>query len=100
MTIIKPNNHKKEFKFKLVLGLIGGILMTLIIYGGILYAKKVSLEHDILSYTESIQYNEVLNAELKNELFKIMDPQALEIIAAEKGLIKDLNPQWVFVSTL
>lgn len=51
-----------------------------------------------MSLEDSIKIEQMNNAELKNTLFKMTDPQMLEIIATEKGLVLDKNPQWVFAS--
>jgi cell division protein FtsL len=62
------------------------------------YSRVAGLKHDIAVLEQEIDEAKSVNADLKNNLFKMTDPQSLELIAAEKGLIEDRNPKWVFAS--
>jgi len=96
MTIVKPNHYKKDLNWKLVFSLAGITLIATIIVSGIMYSKMVGLQHEILSLEEIIKTERVVRAELQNTLFTMTNPQKIDIIAAEKGLIEDKNPKWVF----
>ncbi|MFA5052593.1 MAG: hypothetical protein WC565_00830 [Parcubacteria group bacterium] len=98
MTILRPNDKRKESAWKAAIFLAGGLLIGAITFCGCIYSKIVSLKHEISSLKNSTETELTANAELKNTLFKITDPQALETIAEEKGLVLDKNPQWVFAS--
>jgi len=98
MTIVKPKKQRNESVWKMALLLSGTALIASIIFCGFIYSKTVGLKHEILSHKESVKAERTANAELKNDLFKMTDPQMLEAIAEEKGLIEDKNPQWVFAS--
>ncbi|MFA4999547.1 MAG: hypothetical protein WC519_02370 [Parcubacteria group bacterium] len=98
MTIIRPNNQRIASTWRLIISLAGTVLVASVIFCGCVYSKTVGLKHDIMSLEDSIKIEQMNNAELKNTLFKMTDPQMLEIIATEKGLVLDKNPQWVFAS--
>ncbi len=98
MTIVKPNHYKKDLNWKLVFSLAGITLIATIIVSGVMYSKMVGLQHEILSLEETIKAERVARAELQNTLFTITDPQRIDIIAAEKGLVEEKNPKWVFAS--
>lgn len=96
MTIVKPNKQKKEVVWTWVFASLGIALVLSVASCGCIYAKTVVLKHDISSLEEIINEEKTRNAELNNEVFRMTDPQILEIIAEEKGLVEDNNPQWVF----
>jgi cell division protein FtsL len=98
MTIIKPNEQRRESKKKSLVFLAIGILVISVVFCGALYSKTVDIKHEISSHKELLREGKVVNAELRNTLFKMTDPQMLEKIAEEKGLVEDKNPQWVFAS--
>jgi cell division protein FtsL len=96
MTIIRPNKNKSPWNSAvIVLG--SGILccFALTIF---LYSRAVSLKHETEQMEDKISEARLKNAELKSALFHLTDLEDLEKLAAEKGLIKDKNPQWAFVS--
>ncbi len=39
---------------------------------------------------------QLVNAELKGKIMTAVDAENLDLMALEKGLIEDKNPQWVF----
>ena len=98
MTIVKPNYHIQESKWRWTLIFSSTTLVALIIFCGCIYARTVEIKHDISSVKKTVASEKEENIELKNTLFKMTDPQTLETLAEEKGLIKDDNPQWVFAS--
>ena len=98
MTIVKPNHYKKNSTWKLVFSLAGVTLVATIIVSGVMYSRMVGLQHEILSLEETIKAERTTSAELQNTLFTMTDPQRIDIIAAEKGLVEEKNPKWVFAS--
>jgi cell division protein FtsL len=98
MTIVKPNKKRKEAVWMWIFASLGIALVFSIISCGYVYAKTVVLRHDIASLEEVIDDEKTENAELNNEIFRMTDPQMLEAIAEEKGLVEDNDPQWVFAS--
>jgi len=98
MTIVKLNSYKQETIWKLIFSFTGAFLTLLVVASGLLYSRAVGLQHEILSAESIIKSEKVLSAELKSQLFALTDPQIIDDIALQKGLVKDTNPQWVFVS--
>lgn len=80
------------------LSFLGLFLVLSVIFCGYAYSRTVGMKHEIISLEESVNLSRVKNAELKNTIFKMTDPQILETIAEEKGLVEDKNPQWVSAS--
>lgn len=95
MTVIQPNKDSGILKLIMVLSslLVGVASLTIIIY-----SKTVSVSQDIANLTQSVQNAQVKNAELKDQFYKITDPNNLKNLAAADGLVREVNPQWAFVS--
>ncbi len=98
MTIIQPNKEKKQGIWTAVVSLLVVSCVGVTVFCGIVYSKTVSLQSSIALSERSIEQSRTENAELKNKLFKITDPQLIEEIAGEKGLVKDTDPRWVLAS--
>ena len=98
MTIIQPNKHKKEIAWTMTLIGLGVIAFSTSAMTVFSYSKIAGLRHDISKLETDIDTARAKNADLGNSLFKMTDPQSLESIAAEKGLVEDRNPKWVFAS--
>ncbi|MBZ1348670.1 MAG: hypothetical protein KY053_00305 [Candidatus Liptonbacteria bacterium] len=96
MTVIQPS-RKKTFLDTLILFFGGGVLVGLAV-SVFFYAYSVTYRHEINSLGNKIADLKLSNAELNNNLFGLTDIKNLEILAQEKGLIKDKNPQWEFAS--
>lgn len=64
----------------------------------VFYSKTVNTQQDIAALTQSVQAEQVQNAELKDQLYKTTDPTNLENLAVKEGFVKVVNPQWAFVS--
>jgi len=97
MTIIQPNKNKdiKRLAISLSVFLVGIILMWVFVY-----IQTVSLRHDITEEKNRLEEMKVQNAELKGRYYGLIDADNLEKLAEERGLVKDRNPQWAFVSPL
>ena len=98
MTIIQPNKEKKSGILTVVICLFAAASVGMTVFCGCLYSKTVSFQNSIAVSEKSIEESRTENAELKNKLFKITDPQLIEEIAGEKGLVKDTDPRWVLAS--
>jgi len=95
MTIIQPNKHKdiKRLTVSLSIFLVGTILMWMFVY-----LQTVNLKHDLANAKNHLEEMKVENAELKDRYYDFVDANNLEELAVERGLVKDKNPQWAFVS--
>lgn len=95
MTVIQPN------KIKSVLAIIIGLSLVLFLVAFVniyVYSKTVSLKYDASKLEKNLESLRVENAELKNDLYQLVDLKKLENLAKEKGMIQDKNPQWAFAS--
>ena len=96
MTIIRPNKNKSYWNF--ILFFLGSAVFACVILITLFYSLTVSIRHEAQQLEVKIENLRLANAELRNELFSLTSFDHLQKIAAEKGLIKDKNPQWAFVS--
>lgn len=95
MTIIQPNKYKdiKRTAFWLGMVLVGMVFMWVFVY-----LQTVNLEHNIARAKNDLEELKVNNAEMKDAYYNLVDADNLELLAGERGLVKDANPQWAFVS--
>jgi cell division protein FtsL len=98
MTIIQPNKHKLNKLSDILLVGVGIVVFGIAVLTVFSYSRVAGLKHNISLLESDIEKSRAVNADLKNSLFKMTDPQLLESIATEKGLIEDKNPKWVFAS--
>jgi cell division protein FtsL len=93
MTIIQPNKNNKKINF-----LIFGLTMTAVliaVWGVFLYNQLINLRHELISRENNLQKIEVANAELKNNLYGLVNPEVLTVSAANKDLILEKNPTYI-----
>src|SRR3989338_5556900 len=106
MNIIQPGNKKGIITLTIIFL---SVILCLLIGGDVfIYNSIVDLNHNINVATGEINKTEVENAELKNKLYSLLDPKALESLAQSHGLEKDKGPRyfqltsdkelWAFVS--
>lgn len=95
MTVIQPNKNENLTHLMFIFGF---ILVFVAFSCVIFYSRTVSLRHDIARAEQEIDDMKVKNAELKNSFYALVDSNALQQLAAEKGLVNDKNPQWEFAS--
>ncbi len=92
MTIIKPSEYGSCIKF---LALVFGVLLV----GGIIYIFQynalVDIRFEIRSLKDRIVELEAVNADLKNNLYKMTEPEKLQSFAEENGLILEKNPKFL-----
>lgn len=93
MTIVQL--HNSSSKLNVLMFLLMSILAVSAVVGILLYNQLVNLRHEITSQENSLQKAEVGSAELKNNLYTMVDLTKLEKLAAEKALVVDKNPQYV-----
>ena len=72
-----------------------GIAVLSVVWGVFLYNQLVDIRHEIENKSNSLGKAEVNNAELKNNLYNIIDSANLESLAEGKSLAFDKNPQYV-----
>ncbi len=96
MTIIQPGN-KKTFLNKVIVGLVlGAILVAFFLVS--LYTRFVNLNYGIAETKKTIEEMQTGNAELKDQVFALLDRSRLESVAVERNLVKEKNPQYLQVS--
>lgn len=65
------------------------------VWGVFLYNQLVNLRHEVKKQEADISRAEVTNAELKNNLYSIIDAKNLKSSANSQSLILDKNPEYV-----
>ena len=95
MTIIQPNKHQDIKRLAVSLG---AVLVVLVLMWMFVYMQTVNLRHDLANAKNHLEEIKVVNAELKDAYYNLVDADNLERLAAERGLVKDKNPQWAFAS--
>ncbi len=93
MTIIQlnKNNHKKNFSISILMM----VSIVVAVWGIFLYNQLVSLRHEVKKQENNIQQAEVQNAELKNNLYSILDEKKLESLINQQSLVSDKNPEYL-----
>ena len=97
MTTYKP---KKSLKVPL------GLMGLLILAGGelvgwlFIYNLKVNIQHDRAEFIKEMAEAKTMNAELKNNLYNILNPGNIEAVMAERGLVREKSPRYIQVSRL
>ncbi|MBI4993947.1 hypothetical protein HZC33_03295 [Candidatus Wolfebacteria bacterium] len=74
--------------------------VSLAVWGVFLYNQTVNLRYEIADYEKAIQQAEVSNAELKNNLYQIIDSKNFEAFSGSSGLVLDKNPEFVKTQSL
>lgn len=93
MTIIQPNKNNKKINL-----LISGLTMTTVVvavWGVFLYNQLINLRHELVSQEDNLQKAEVMNAELKNNLYQLTGTKNLETSANQNSLVLEKNPQYL-----
>jgi cell division protein FtsL len=98
MTIIQPNktNHKANFLISLLIL----TSISIAVWGVFLYNQLVDFRHEIKKQEADISRAEVMNAELKNNLYSIIDAKNLKSSVDSQSLILDKNPEYLKEKTL
>lgn len=93
MTIIEPNKAKYSYNPAILT-----MLLLLVILGCshiYFYNESVGLKHLISEESKNLQELRVVNAELKNQLYKITDLSSLDSVVESRNLIKDKKPEYL-----
>ena len=105
MTIIQPNN--RHVLANMFVGISALLFVVALGYGILSYSALVDLNHEVEVLNKKIESTEIVNAELKNQLYKALDLKNLEEVAKQRGLLKDKGAKyfetssvtpWVFAS--
>lgn len=92
MTIIKPSAPFLHLRFLL---LFFGVLLV----GGVVYIFEynslVNLRHQSNMLQQRIVGAQTANADLKNEMYKMIDPAQLQKLASERALVLDRRPAYL-----
>ncbi len=98
MTIIQPNKNNYKTSFLISVLLITSISAAL--WGVFLYNQLVNLRHEVKKQETNFSRAEVMNAELKNNLYSIIDAKNLKSSIDSQSLILDKNPEYLKEKTL
>lgn len=93
MTILQPNKNKFRISFLLV-GLVfaaaAAVIGNIYLYNGIVAAK-----HSLTAASKSLEQSQVINADLKNQLYKILDFDNLKKTAEKLSLVRVTRPSYL-----
>jgi hypothetical protein len=93
MTIIEPN--KSKFKSNFLIILIIGLIISGAVLSIFAYNKSVSLSYNLNIQRKSVEALQVENADLKNQLYAVLDFQNAAQLADRLGLIKEKKPEYL-----
>jgi cell division protein FtsB len=94
MTIIQPN-RSSSFRLN---WLIAGLVLLLVassVWLVSLYNRIVNLEHGTAAMRREMHEIRSANADMKEEIFGLMDSGRFEELAASRGLVKDRDPRYL-----
>lgn len=93
MTIIEPNKNKIRINFLLIsviILLILGVFLNVYLYNYI-----VNLRHTIVGFEKRLNELEVVNADFKNNLYKIQNTDNLTYLIEKFNLVKENKPEYL-----
>ncbi|MBI5306706.1 hypothetical protein HZB04_03960 [Candidatus Wolfebacteria bacterium] len=93
MTYIQPNKNNNKINFIISILMISSVSM--VVWGVFLYNQTVNLRYEIVDYEKMIKQEEVRSAELKNNLYSVLDPKNFEIFKGSETLVLDNHPKYV-----
>ena len=98
MTIIQlnKNNHNKNFLILILMM----VSVVMAVWGIFIYNQLVSLRHEVKKQENNIQQAEVQNAELKNNLYSILNEKNIESLINQQSLILEKNPNYIKTAKL
>lgn len=97
MTIIEPNKNKyyaSEFLF------LGALLLVFAVLNIYFYNLNVSLKFQIGLQEKAAQKLEVVNADLRNDLYAVLDSKNLSELARNNNFVTEKNPDYLENKTL
>ena len=94
MTFVQPHkNNLTAMNITIFVMVIAAI--TVSASGMFLYNQLVNLRHDFGSSKNYASKAEVENAELKNALYRAVDPKNFAVIAESHSLVAEKNPEFL-----
>ncbi len=91
MTIIKPHKTHIYLRFFISIFALGALGGSIYIFE---YNSLVNIKNQIESNEKAIVELQIQNADLKNNLYQILDPTKLEGLAVENQLVLEKNPEY------
>lgn len=92
MTIIEPN---KKYFLQSSLLYFAAVLLVLIVAGIYFYNLNVNLKYSVSLQEKEISKLETANADLRNEMYRILDVRNLTAVIKQRNLIQDKNPDYL-----
>lgn len=93
MTIIQPG--KTNYLSNFFISILVIVSVSALLWGMFLYNQLVDVRHEISKQKDNFQQAEVDNAELKNNLYTIIEAKNLKTLITSQSLIFDKNPEYV-----
>jgi cell division protein FtsB len=95
MTIIEPNKNKFNLNFLMIFAI--GLIVCAAVLSIFAYATSVKIDHAISSYQKNLDRLKAESADLKNDLYAILDFQNADQLAEKLGLIKERKPEYLAI---
>lgn len=92
MTFVK-SEKRNIANFLLII--FGALLLLGFIFLITAYNQMVNLRHGISDMRVETQKLGIQSAELKDQLFQTFDPSKVEILAKNRGLVKEKKPSYI-----
>lgn len=92
MTIIEPSKNN-IFSNSIIYFV--GFLILCVVAGIYFYNLNVNLKYEVSMNSKAIQQLESVNADLRNEMYKMLDAGNLTAIVQKQNLIQDKNPDYL-----
>lgn len=92
MTVIEFK--KREMKGNIFITTTIVLIFASFIGGVFLYNEVAALRQDIASKRTTLAHAQVLNAELKNDMYQFLDEATQETFLQSRGLVSEKHPQY------
>lgn len=96
MTIIQPHRHTSTARFFI-------FLLAIMVGGGLIfifeYNTFVNARFTADNLKKEIVGLETSNANLKNTLYATLDPETLQALATERGLVIEKRPSYLTINS-
>lgn len=93
MTIIEPNKNKLRINYALcflIIGIIAGVLLNVYFYN-----QMVNLRYSLSLRQAELEESQVSSAELKNQLYAVLDSNNLNELVKNMNLVLDNRPMYL-----
>lgn len=98
MTIIEPNKNRLAKKINLLFITSLLVLLFVAVWSIFVYNQTVNLGYKLNISEREYKAQFTRNAELKNDLYKIIDAKNLHNVAKSSGLVKVVSPEYLEAS--